>query len=136
MKTQTPSNVSFKVQGVRDAKTDAINGDIEGKWTDKIHGLALTQSWTTSNILRNQVELDNFFVKGLKFDLATSLSPDKGTKTALLNTVYKQSGLHTRATLDVFKVRLLPKPLIFLINSVLSRVPPSLLTPFLAVMVF
>jgi len=103
IKTQTPSNVSFKVQGVRDAKTDAISGDIEGKWTDKMHGLALTQSWTTSNILRNQVEFDNFFVKGLKFDLATSLSPDKGTKTAHLNTVYKQSGLHTRATLDVFK---------------------------------
>jgi voltage-dependent anion channel protein 2 len=103
IRTQTPSNVAFKVQGVRDAKTDAINGDIEGKWTDKIHGLTLTQSWTTSNILRNQLELDNFFVKGLKFDLLTSLSPDKGTKTAHVNTVYKQSGLHTRATLDVFK---------------------------------
>jgi len=103
IKTQTPSNVAFKVQGVRDSKTDAINGDIEGKWTDKIHGLTLTQSWTTHNLLRNQVELDNLIVKGLKFDLSTSLSPDKGTKTALLNTVYKQSGLHTRATLDVFK---------------------------------
>jgi len=63
----------------------------------------LTQSWTTANILRNQIELDNLIVKGLKFDLSTSLSPDKGTKTALFNTVYKQSGLHTRATLDVFK---------------------------------
>lgn len=103
IKTQAPSNVSFKVQGVRDSKTDNINGDIEGRWSDKIHGLSLTQTWTTSNILRNNVELDNLIVKGLKFDLATSLSPDKGTKTAVLNTAYKQSGLHSRATLDVFK---------------------------------
>ena len=105
VKTRTPSDVLFKVQGTRDFKTDAIIGDIEGKWTDKVHGLTLTQSWTTANILRNQVELDNLIVKGLKLDLSTSLSPDKGTKTALFNTVYKQSGLHTRATLDVFKVR-------------------------------
>jgi len=103
IKTQTPSNVSFKVQGSRDAKTDVIHGDIEGKWTDKFHGLTLTQCWTTSNILRNQVELDNIIVKGLKFDLKTSLSPDKGTKTANLSAFYKQSGLHSHATLDVFK---------------------------------
>jgi len=103
VKTQTPSNVAFKVQGSRDSKSNAINGDIEGKWTDKVHGLTLTQTWTTSNVLRNQVELDNLIAKGLKLDLATSLTPDKGSKTAVLNAVYKQSGLHTRAALDVFK---------------------------------
>ena len=64
----------------------------------------MTQSWTTTNILRNQVELDNIIVKGLKFDLKSSLSPDKGTKTANLSAFYKQSGLHSHATLDVFKV--------------------------------
>jgi voltage-dependent anion channel protein 2 len=104
VKTQTPSNVSFKVQGHRDPKNDHIAGDIEGKWTDKVHGLTLTQSWTTANVLRNQVELENLIAKGLKFDLATSLAPEKGAKTAVLNAVYKQSGFHTRATLDVLKV--------------------------------
>ncbi|KDR82503.1 hypothetical protein GALMADRAFT_57395 [Galerina marginata CBS 339.88] len=103
VKTQTPSNVVFKVQGTRDSKSDAISGDIEGKWTDKVHGLTLTQTWTTSNVLRNQVEVDNLIAKGLKLDLATSLTPDKGHKTAVLNTAYKQSGLHTRGALDVFK---------------------------------
>ncbi|KAF8195397.1 eukaryotic porin/Tom40 [Pholiota molesta] len=103
VKTQTPSNVAFKVAGSRDNKTDLITGDIEGKWTDKVHGLTLTQSWTTSNILRNQIEIDNLVAQGLKLDLATSLSPDKGAKTAVLNAAYKQSGLHTRAALDVFK---------------------------------
>jgi voltage-dependent anion channel protein 2 len=103
VKTQTPSNVTFKVAGIRDSKTDAITGDIEGKWTDKVHGLTLTQTWTTSNVLRNQIELDNLIAKGLKLDLATSLNPDKGAKTAVLNASYKQSGLHTRGALDIFK---------------------------------
>lgn len=105
MKTQTPSNVSFKVQGTRDPKSDHISGDIEGKWTDKVHGVTLTQTWTTLNVLRNQFEVENIIAKGLKLDLATSLSPEKGAKTAVLNTVYKQSGFHTRASLDVLKVR-------------------------------
>ncbi|KAF9046119.1 eukaryotic porin/Tom40 [Panaeolus papilionaceus] len=103
VKTQTPSNVAFKVQGTRDPKSNAINGDIEGKWTDKAHGLTLTQTWTTANVLRNQIEVDGLVTKGFKFDLATSLAPEKGTKTAVLNTVYKQSGLHSRANLDLFK---------------------------------
>ncbi|KDR82506.1 hypothetical protein GALMADRAFT_134111 [Galerina marginata CBS 339.88] len=102
VKTQTPSNVVFKVQGTHDSKFNAISGDIEGKWTDKVHGLTLTQTWTTSNVLRNQVEVDNLIAKGLKLDLATSLT-DKGHRTAVLNTAYKQSGLHTRGALDVFK---------------------------------
>ena len=97
--------MAFKVAGVRDNKTEAIAGDIEGKWSDKVHGLTLTQTWTTTNVLRNQIELDNLFAKGLKLDLASSLAPEKGAKTAVLNAAYKQSGLHTRASLDVFKVR-------------------------------
>ena len=40
----------------------------------------------------------------MKLDAITSLLPDKGTKSATLNAVYKQSGVHTRAALDVFKV--------------------------------
>ena len=51
-----------------------------------------------------QIELENLVAKGLKLDAITSLLPDKGTKSATLNAVYKQSGVHTRAALDVFKV--------------------------------
>jgi len=102
-KTQTPSNVAFKVSGSRDSKSDLITGDIEGKWTDRKHGLTFTQTWTTSNILRNQIEIDNQIANGLKVDLATSLAPEKGTKTAVLTSVYKQSGFQTRAALDLFK---------------------------------
>ncbi|KAK7690295.1 hypothetical protein QCA50_006952 [Cerrena zonata] len=103
VKTSTPSNVAFRVFGTQASKSNQINADIEAKYSDKAHGLVFTQGWTTSNILKTQVEAENHLAKGLKFDLTTSLLPDSGKKTALLTTTYKQPGLHTRAFLDLFK---------------------------------
>ncbi|CDO76160.1 hypothetical protein BN946_scf184740.g3 [Trametes cinnabarina] len=103
VKTLTPSNVAFKVSGTRDTKSNLISGDIEAKFFNKAHGLVFTQTWTTSNILKTQVELENQIAKGVKLDLQTALTPDTGAKSALLTTTYKQPGLHTRAFLDVFK---------------------------------
>ena len=105
MKTATPSNVTFKVAGNQNAKTNLINGEIEAKYTDKPHGLVFTQAWTTTNALRTQVEAENHLAQGLKFDLTTSLVPDGAGKSATFTTTYKQPGLHTRAFLDLFKVR-------------------------------
>lgn len=103
VKTNTPSNVAFKVGGTRDSKSAAITGDLEGKYVDRKHGLVFTQAWTTSNILRTQVELENQIAKGLKLDLNAALTPDSGSKSALFTTTYKQPGLHSRAFLDLFK---------------------------------
>ncbi|KAH9851698.1 voltage-dependent ion-selective channel [Lenzites betulinus] len=103
VKTFTPSNVAFKVAGARDTKSSLIGGDIEAKFFNKPHGLVFTQSWTTSNILKTQIEVDNQIAKGVKLDLQTALTPDTGAKSALFTTTYKQPGLHTRAFLDVFK---------------------------------
>jgi voltage-dependent anion channel protein 2 len=103
VKTVTPSATTFKVAGLRDTKSSAISGDIEAKYANKKNGLVFTQTWTTSNVLRSQVELDNYVAKGLKLDLSTALLPDKGQKSALVTAAYKQPGLHGRAFLDVFK---------------------------------
>ncbi|KAH7927774.1 hypothetical protein BV22DRAFT_1006280 [Leucogyrophana mollusca] len=103
VKTKTPSNVTFKVAGNRDSKSSSINGDIEAKYADFKNGLVFTESWTTSNVLKSQLELENYLAKGLKLDINTALMPEKGSKSALLNVIYKQSGVHTRAVLDVFK---------------------------------
>ena len=65
VKTATPSNVLFKVGGVRDTKSTLIAGDIEAKFFNKPHGLTFTQTWTTSNILKTQVEIDNQIAKGV-----------------------------------------------------------------------
>ncbi|KAG6827179.1 hypothetical protein H0H92_012889 [Tricholoma furcatifolium] len=103
VKTKAPSGVAFKVAGSRAVGSDLIHGDLEAKWAERKHGLTVTQTWTTSNILRSQVELDNTIAQGLKVDVATSLLPEKGAKTALLTSIYKQSGFHTRGVLDLFK---------------------------------
>ena len=42
VKTLTPSNVTFKVQGQRNQDA-SINGDIEGKYVDFKNGLTVTQ---------------------------------------------------------------------------------------------
>jgi len=103
VKTKTPSGVTFKAAGSSSSKDNHINGDIEAKYSDFKNGLTVTQTWTTTNVLRNQVELENNFAKGLKLDLSTSLHPEKNAKTAVLNAIYKQSGMHTRTSLDIFK---------------------------------
>ena len=63
----------------------------------------MLQAWTTTNLLRTQVELENLIAKGLKLDLATTLNPAKAQKSAILTAIYKQPSLHTRATVDLFK---------------------------------
>lgn len=120
VKTNTPSNVAFKVGGTRDGKSAAITGDLEGKYVDRKHGLVFTQAWTTSNILRTQVELENQIAKGLKLDLNAALTPDSGSKSALFTTTYKQPGLHSRAFLDLFKVRV--SRVLFMYSGPLTRI--------------
>lgn len=106
MKTKTPSGVTFRVAGNRDARSSQINGDIEAKYADAKKGITATQTWTTTNALRTQLELENQFAKGLKLDVSSVLLPEAGAKSAsaLVSAIYKQPGLHTRAFLDLFKV--------------------------------
>ncbi len=104
MEIKTKANdVTFKVAGNNSA--GAIIGDLEAKYANKKHGFALTNTWTTGNVLKSQVELENQIAKGLKVDILSSLAPEKGTKTAAINAAFKQSGIHSRAALDLFKVR-------------------------------
>ncbi|BGP27638.1 voltage-dependent ion-selective channel [Rhodotorula toruloides] len=103
VKTRAPNGVLFKVAGLRDAKTAAIAGDLEAKYTDVKNGVTVTQTWTTSNVLKTQVELENQIAKGLKLDVQGHLLPATQSKAAFVTAIYKQPSLHTRALLDVFK---------------------------------
>ncbi|KIL63274.1 hypothetical protein M378DRAFT_1051471 [Amanita muscaria Koide BX008] len=103
VKTRTPSDVTFRVAGNRDNKSEAIFGDLEAKYTNRKYGLTFTQAWSTSNVLRSVLELENQIAKGLKVDLTTALQAEKNTKSALINATYKQSGIHSRAALDLLK---------------------------------
>ncbi|PKI84459.1 Mitochondrial porin [Malassezia vespertilionis] len=107
VKTHTPSGVTFRVFGLHDNKSSAITGDLEASWFDRKKGISLTQAWSTANVLRNQIELQNHLAKGLKFELISTLVPEKQAKNALLATTYKAPGLHIRNFVDVFKGPLL-----------------------------
>lgn len=67
---------------------------------------SLSQVWSTANVLRTQVELENHLAKGLKLDLATTLNPEKNAKGAVVTAVFKTPGVHAKATVDLFKVRI------------------------------
>ncbi|KAF7314515.1 hypothetical protein MKEN_00924600 [Mycena kentingensis (nom. inval.)] len=104
IKTKTPSNVTFRVAGNRPSNSSAILADLEAKLADKKHGLTFTSTWTTANVLKTQIEVENQIANGLKLDVASSLAPSKGNaKTLVLSSAYKQSGIHSRAVLDVLK---------------------------------
>ncbi|KAJ9602043.1 Mitochondrial porin [Cladophialophora chaetospira] len=96
-------------------------GKIEGKYTDKatgettsfkpllsrlivgLKGLALTQTWTTSNSLDTKLELEDNITKGLKAEVLTNYLPAKSTYGGKLNLFYKQPNIHTRLFTDLFK---------------------------------
>ncbi|BGP58174.1 Mitochondrial porin [Rhodotorula sphaerocarpa] len=103
VKTRAPNGVAFKVAGLRDAKSAAIAGDLEAKYADVKNGVTLTQTWTTSNVLKTQVELENQVAKGLKLDIQGHLLPATQGKSAYVTAIYRQPSVHTRALLDVFK---------------------------------
>jgi voltage-dependent anion channel protein 2 len=110
MKTKTPSNVSFRVAGTRDGKNGHIAGDLEAKYTDNKNGTILTNIWTTANVLRSQLEVENQLAKGLKLEAHSSLNPEKGINSGLFNLTFKQPGYHARASLDLFHVRRIFQP--------------------------
>ncbi|KAF5369422.1 hypothetical protein D9758_002606 [Tetrapyrgos nigripes] len=95
------NDVAFKVTG-NDAGGNP-SGELEAKFNNKKHGFAVTQTWTTSNFLKSNFELENVFAKGTKVELNTVLQPEKQTKSALVQTTYKQSGFNVHSALDVFK---------------------------------
>lgn len=101
--TTTPNGIKFTVNGTKDNKSGAIASDVKAKYSDKARGLSFTETWTTSNVLGAQLELENSIAQGLKLDLSGSLLPEKGTKNAKAGAEYKQEFIFTRSSLDLFK---------------------------------
>ena len=104
VKTRAPNGVTFRTLGLRDNASNNISGEIETKFDNKKNGVTVTNAWTTANIIRNHVELENHVAKGLKFEAISQLQLEKQTKNIVLASIYKQPGVHTRQHLDLFKV--------------------------------
>merc|ERR1712230_113560 len=103
VKTKAPNGVAFKVTGNRNIDTNAIAGELEGKFSDPKNGVTFTQAWSSTNALRTVVELENQIAKGLKVDLTGLLLPATAGKSAFITATYKQPSIHTRAHVDVLK---------------------------------
>ncbi len=70
---------------------------------DRKNGVTFTQAWSTANVLRNHIELENHIAKGLKLELVSTSSPRSRPRTLSSLPPTKQPGLHTRQHLDLFK---------------------------------
>lgn len=102
VKSKAPNGVSFNVKG-KSAHEGSTSGSIEAKYADVPTGLALTQTWTTTNILNTKIELDNQITKGLKAEVLTEFLPNSQKFGAKLNLHFKQPNFHARAFFDVIK---------------------------------
>ncbi|KAI8868741.1 hypothetical protein GQ42DRAFT_163922 [Ramicandelaber brevisporus] len=103
--TLTANGVKFTVAGTQD-KSGKVFAELKTKYTDAKNGLALTESWSTANLLTAQLEVDNKVASGLKLDLVGTLLPNASgaaTKTAKVTAVYKQPNVHARTTVDLTK---------------------------------
>ncbi|CAJ0635572.1 16811_t:CDS:2 [Entrophospora sp. SA101] len=78
-------------------------GELKTKYVYPKRGVTLTQTWTTTNNLIAQIELDNSLSKGLKLDLQSSLQPSSGDKNIKGGLIFKQPGLHSKAYFDMDK---------------------------------
>ncbi|KAK3377933.1 eukaryotic porin/Tom40 [Podospora didyma] len=102
VKSNTPNNVAFKVNG-KSSHEKATSGTIEGKYTDKLNGFTLTQTWNTANILDTKFEMADNITKGLKAEGIFSFLPQSQAKGAKFNLHFKQSNFHGRAFFDLLK---------------------------------
>jgi len=102
VKSNTPNNVAFKVTG-KSTHESATSGLMEAKYTDKLTGMTLIQSWNTVNALDTKIELNDNIAKGLKAEIMGSFLPATQAKGAKLNLHFKQANFHGRAFFDLLK---------------------------------
>ncbi|KAJ3219394.1 Mitochondrial porin [Clydaea vesicula] len=103
LNTNASNGVKFTAIGIKDNKSGQVSSELKTKFTDKLKGLTLTESWNTSNVLGTNIELADTLTKGLKLTLNGQLHPTIGKKNAKAGFEFKQANVYTRAHVDLFK---------------------------------
>ncbi|KAL6703234.1 Mitochondrial porin [Coniothyrium glycines] len=98
VKLKAPNGVNFTAKGVS-AHDGPVSSSLEGKKALS-NGISITQSWNTANLLATKVELNDTFASGLKTEVLSNFSPDKGNKGQKVNFHFKQPNFHGRAFVD------------------------------------
>ena len=101
--TIAPNAVNFIVTGSQDAKTGQYCADLKTKYVHMDSGVALTEKWTSDNMLSAEVEANNTFASGLKLKLETQYWPNTSQNAVKVSSGYLQEYVHTNVAVDVFK---------------------------------
>ncbi|KAL1916293.1 uncharacterized protein VTP21DRAFT_5910 [Calcarisporiella thermophila] len=121
-KTVAQNGVTFTATGAQDSKTGIVQGELKTKYSDAKNGLTLTESWTTSNVLTGQVEVENKIAPGVKLDATASFLPATGSKNAKLGIFYKAPAVHSRVFADLFRGPTLTADAVVARNGLLAGV--------------
>jgi len=100
VKSRSKDGVQFIAKG-KSEPSGNVDGNIEAKVLNKLHGVVLTQSWNTSNAIELKVEVEDFVGKGLKLEGSTQFFPNSLKKAAKLNLSLRQPGFHGKALVDI-----------------------------------
>eukprot|EP00180_Rhodochaete_pulchella_P003959 Plantae.Rhodophyta-Rhodochaete_pulchella.ctg7253.p1 GENE.Plantae.Rhodophyta-Rhodochaete_pulchella.ctg7253~~Plantae.Rhodophyta-Rhodochaete_pulchella.ctg7253.p1 ORF type:complete len:307 (+),score=58.15 Plantae.Rhodophyta-Rhodochaete_pulchella.ctg7253:95-922(+) len=99
LKSTTPNGISFTVETVQAAKSDAVDGTLSIK--SKVYGNAVTTKLASAGKVSTEVTMDQLGVKGLKAIMTGAVA--QGSQTASAKLEYLHPHLAATALVDVFK---------------------------------
>ncbi|KAK9479007.1 eukaryotic porin/Tom40 [Lipomyces japonicus] len=100
VKTKADNGVTFNVKGKSSPKDNSVSGSFDVRYSDPKSNIALTQSWSTANVVDVKVELPEFIPK-LKTDVKTSFVPTSGTTGFKVDLRYRQPLFTTFVFADI-----------------------------------
>jgi len=89
VKTRTANDIDFNFTGEHNNDVQKSLGTLEAKYKSAAHGLTFVEKWTTDNVLKAELTVEDTLLKGLKLGLDTSFTPATGKKSGVLKTSYK-----------------------------------------------
>ncbi|XP_033228203.1 voltage-dependent anion-selective channel-like isoform X2 [Belonocnema kinseyi] len=101
VKTKTDSGVEFCTGGVTNQDTGKVFGTLETKYKIKEYGITFAEKWNTDNTLGTDIAIADKLLQGLKLSYSCTFSPQTGSKTGKLKTVYKHENAAVTTDLDL-----------------------------------
>lgn len=100
-KTKTGSGVEFNTGGVSNQESGKVFGSLETKYKVKEYGLTFAEKWNTDNTLGTEVTVQDQLLKGLKLSADINFSPQTGSKSARVKSLYLNERVALNADVDL-----------------------------------
>jgi len=95
--TTSEAGVCLSTGGSHCIESGKVSGNLETKYKCKEHGVTITEKWTTDNLLKTDLSVEDKLAKGLKLALSTSFAPNTGKKKGSLSATYKAAAATVNA---------------------------------------